>query len=496
MGPATLRDAPLRRFSVSTFSAPSVLSAGILTVALHTACAPPRGPLADPPRAVARIDAVTRDLIERGCYQCLEQALERAELHGAAVQAFEAAALLALRSKELGLPSEGWIAKARAHAGAGEPWTTYLEIVESIPPDRLSGSRDELADLGRRRQVRDAIGSWREQLQSGPVSDAFLAYLDVSLVCVFGSLRSTEESFAGRVDAAAATPLVQYAIGTCDVSHAPRLEALRAAQPDFVDADFALGRYALEDPLNPRPEEALERLQSAARAFPESPAITTRIGDLHRAWEEWPAALAAYDAALAASPGHPEALLGRVISLSYLDRTEEAIAGATRLIDSRQRRAGEAHYWRGWNHLRQGAYEQARADADRARSLVSNAAVLVLSGVVDARLGRLDSAEKDFQDALTMDLGACEAALDLGVVRDRLGRPAEALAAFRQAAQCYDLSIAVRREAIDAIRSGPGTATLKARESARHERVLADLIEKRIEAGRLIGELEQAAPAH
>ena len=53
---------------------------------------------------------------------------------------------------------------------------------------------------------------------------------------------------------------------------------------------------------------------------------------------------------------------------------------------------------------------------------MSNSAVLVLSGVIEWRLGRLESAEKDFEGALAIDLGECEAAFDLGVVRDQLAK--------------------------------------------------------------------------
>jgi tetratricopeptide (TPR) repeat protein len=266
---------------------------------------------------------------------------------------------------------------------------------------------------------------------------------------------------------------------------------VRASEPDFVDADYALGRYALDDPVNPNAEESLQRWESAARAFPQSPAIAARIGNLFRMWEDWPPALAAFDAALAVAPTHPEATIGRAVSLSRLERSEEAIETATRLIDGGQWLLGEAYYWRAWNYLRLGNSQQARADADRARTLMSNSGVMVLSGVIEWRLGRLESAEKDFEGALAIDFGECEAAFDLGVVRDQLGKPADALAAFKQAGQCYDLSIAVRREAIDKIQKGPGTETLKARDSARHERVLADLTDQRREITRIVGTMEK-----
>jgi tetratricopeptide (TPR) repeat protein len=165
------------------------------------------------------------------------------------------------------------------------------------------------------------------------------------------------------------------------------------------------------------------------------------------------------------------------------------------LIDGGQWLLGEAYYWRAWNQLRLNNFQLARADADRARTLMSNSAVMVLSGVIEWRLGRLDSAEKDFEGALAIDLGECEAAFDLGVVRDQLGKRVEALAAFKQAGQCLDLSITLRREAIDKIRSGNGSDSLKARDAARHERTLVDLVERRREVTRVIDAIEKAGPS-
>jgi tetratricopeptide (TPR) repeat protein len=210
-------------------------------------------------------------------------------------------------------------------------------------------------------------------------------------------------------------------------------------------------------------------------------------------WEDWTPALTAFDAALAVAPTHPEATIGRAVSLSRLERSEEAIETATRLIDGGQWLLGEAYYWRAWNYLRLGNLQQARADADRARMFMSNSGVMVLSGVIEWRLGRLQSAETDFEGALAIDLGECEAAFDLGVVRDQLRKLSEALAAFKQSGQCYDLSITLRREAIDKIRSGPGTETLKARDTARHERVLVDLAERRQEVTRILETVEQSS---
>jgi tetratricopeptide (TPR) repeat protein len=463
----------------------------IALVLIATACASRVPPAVPTEAANVDLDDSADQLVRRGCYRCLEHAYELAQAKGARQAAFEAATLLTLRSKELGLPSEQWLEKARALAGTDVSLAPYLDMVDVVPPDRLSENRDALFDIRRRTQARNSLESWRQRLRDGAGSDAFRAYVDVSLICAFGTLEETPESFSGTLDPVAQTPLFQYALGACDSSHRARLTALRNSEPDFVEADYPLGRYALEDPVNPDAEESLRRFGSAALAFPESPAIATRIGNVHRLWEEWSPALVAFEAALAVAPTHPEATIGRTVSLSHLGRSEEAIATATRLIDGGQWLLGEAYYWRAWNHLRTNSFDAARADADRARTLMSNSGVLVLSGVIEWRLGRLASAEKDFEGALAIDLGECEAAFDLGVVRDQLRKLSEALAAFKQAGQCYDLSIALRREAIDTIQRSSGTPTLKARDSARHERFLADLTQRRSEVDRVVAAIEK-----
>ena len=439
-----------------------------------------------PDRAQARGAAA---LMRAGCYRCLEQALAAARAGGDRRQAFEAAALLVLRSKELGLPHETWLAAARERADGRD--AGVLAMIEAIPPHPLSGDPDGIINLSGRIQARTSLTEWRDTLQAGPWSDVFRAYVDVALICAFGRVVENERSFTGPLDAVAATPIYQYRLGICDSSQAARLAAFRERHPEFVDADLALGTWAFENPVNPDQEEGLRRLESAAAAFPDSPAVAATVGNVYRAWEEWEPALEAYDRALSLSPEHPEALIGRTISLSRLSRPEEAIETATRVIAGRRWRLGEAHYWRGWNHLVRAQYQLARDDADRAKKLMANAPVFVLSGVIEWRLGRLQTAEGDFEQALLMDLGECEAAANLGLVRAERGAVPEALAALTQARQCYDLSIALRQEAIEKIRSGPGTGTSKARAAAIHERWLQDFRERRDDVLRSMDALER-----
>jgi tetratricopeptide (TPR) repeat protein len=442
-----------------------------------------------PPHASAPSTDDLSALIRHGCYRCLEEAYEQAHARGANDLAFEAAALLVLRSKELGLPHVAWLSAAKTLADIeSQP---VLTMVEAIPPDALSGDPEAVLNMPGRVQARTSLTTWRDTLRNGPWSDVFKAYVDVSLLCAFGRLIENEQSFAGPLDAVAEAPVYQYRIGICDNRHWARLSEFRTRQPDYVDADFALGRYAFEDPVNPDQEEGLRRFQSAAAAFPRSPAIATTIGNVYRAWEEWTPALEAFDRTLALSPNHPDALIGRVVSLSRLGRPQEAIETASRVIDGGQWRRGEAFYWRAWNRLVTGEYPLARSDADRAKSLMANAGVFVLSGAIEWRLQRRESAEKEFEQALLMDLGECEAAFNLGVVRDELAKSPEAVAAFTQARQCYDLSIALRQEAIAKIRSGPGHDATRNRAAALHERALREFQARRDEAARLVDVLQK-----
>ncbi|MGE3843917.1 MAG: tetratricopeptide repeat protein [Vicinamibacterales bacterium] len=431
------------------------------------------------------------DLLQRGCFQCLESAYEGAMAGEHRGAAFEAAALLTLRSKELGLPFDVWQARAQELGLRDPAWGSYLDIISAIPSDPMSGGQHLIEETEGRMRARKSITFWRDELKHGALSPLFRAYLDLALVCAFGTLDVNADSFSGPLDPMTETPLYQYRLGLCGVSARERLGTLKAHHPEFVDADYALGRAEVEDPIAPDPESGLKHLELARAAFPASAAIVTTIGNVHRAWEDWEAALVAYDLALARTPDHPEAAIGRIICLSRLSRSAEAISAATALIDHGRQRRGEAHYWRAWNHLTLGDYDAARADADRARSLMVNSAVFVLSGTVDWRLRKLTSAEADFQQALTIDFGECEAAFDLAVVRDELGKQREALAAFQQARQCLDLSRTLRREAITKINAGPGSATMKARAAAIHERVLAELDERSREVERALSVLEK-----
>jgi tetratricopeptide (TPR) repeat protein len=430
-------------------------------------------------------------LIVRGCYTCLKMAFDRASQAGAHAHATEAALLLAARSKELGLPFEPWLDRARERMPTGPDWTMYAEIVEALRIDPLGGNKDAiLTELALRRTGRETVSGWREDLKVGPGSALFRAYLDLSLAC--GSQTAEQEgAVASARDAFPDAPLIAYRIGLCGMGSRTPLVAMRDADPELVDLDLPIARFALDPSQQPDQEEALRRFASLRTAFSDSPVLPASIGNVHQERAEWIEALGSYDATLALVPGHRDALLGRVVSLSNLGRHDEAISSATSLLELGNWFMGAGHFWRAWNNYHLGQIESARADVDRAKTLMVNAPTFVLSGMIDWRQKQLDASEAEFVEALKVDAGQCEAAALLGTVRTEKRLWAEAAAAFQQAVRCFDLTVTVRREVIARIAAGPGSEAGKARLIATQERVIAEAERNRDDAARNADETQR-----
>ena len=425
-----------------------------------------------PPSPVAEIDA----LVRQGCYRCLESAFNAASAAGLREKVYETAVLLAARSKELGLDWGPWVARAHEALPPGSGWTIYLDVVQGLQDDPLSGDRDVLlTEEFERRRPRDVYDRWHAALATAPGSPLVGAYLHLALACRPRQTQGREEAIAAVLARLGDVPLLQYRAALCGGEAAPaRLAAVWDADTAFVDAHLDLGRFILQNRVQPGFEEGLRHLQSARAAFPASPVMPSLIAELHQAREDWPEALEVFNVVLALVPTHRDALLGRTISLSHLLRYDEAVAAATRLIDLGNWFIGQAYYWRAWNELQLKRIPEARADADEAKALTVNAQTFVLSGLIEWVQQHLDPAEEEFQRALDMDYGQCDAAFYLGGVRAEKRNWPESLAAFQHAQQCFELSVTVRSEAVAKLSATEASAAANAREIASHQRAIAD----------------------
>jgi tetratricopeptide (TPR) repeat protein len=464
----------------------------LLTLALAgcAAHAPAIGAAAAPEPAPSRTQEIDT-LTGRGCYHCLEDAYDAAVAASDRGRTFETALLLSARSKELGLPFAPWLDRARAAAPPGPEWSDYVAIVDALRIDPLADDRDvTLLDTLKNRASADKVAGWRTDLATGAGSPLLRTYLELSLVCQY-IVEDRNVTIAAAVQRFHDVPLIEYRAGACGAGQAPHLAAVRDAVPEFADVDFLLGRYAADIPLQPDQDEALRRFTAARAAFPASPAIVASLAALRRDREEWTDALEAYDATLALVPTHRDALLGRVVTLSHLSRYQDAMATATRILDLGNWFTGEAYYWRAWNEYHLAHIDEARVDTDKAKGLMRNASVLVLSGMIEWHERRLDESEAELQDALTIDAGQCEAAFLLGSVRAERRQWTSGAAAFELAQRCYDLSVTLRRETIARINAGPGSEEGKARLIARQQRAMTEEAQHRDEAAQNAAQLQR-----
>lgn len=455
---------------------------------LLTACSARQQPAAPPTAAVAPSPAPSPattppidipGLIERGCYACLQRAFAAARAQDDRPLAFEASLLLALRAKELGLPHQEWVDEAAA-AAKGDPGLTGLvEIVQAMPLHPLSGQRDAPFNGLVPRVRGQTVNAWLDNLPEAPGSPVLRGYLALALVCSAGG--GSQKPDLVVAPALRRIRLIQYRLGLCGDAYGAELRAVRSQDVEFVDADVGLARYAMDARPYPDADEAIRLLRFATAAFPRSPAIAASLGEALQAIEDWPGAIAAYDAALALVDGHPDALLGRTISLSSLNDYDAAIESATRMLAGRWY-LGEAYYWRAFNYFNLEQYVLARDDADRMKSVLVNSRAHLLSGMIDWRLKRLESAEIEFERSLAMEAGQCEAATFLGGVRNERQKSPEALEAFTHARRCWELAITVNREMIRNLEASHAPEAYKTRETARHTRFIARAERRRDEA--------------
>jgi tetratricopeptide (TPR) repeat protein len=202
---------------------------------------------------------------------------------------------------------------------------------------------------------------------------------------------------------------------------------------------------------SPEPVRAAALLTSASEAFPESVAIHMMLANAQEMNGDFAASLASFDRVLTWKPAHVDARLGRVRTLTYLARADEAIAAATALVELGTWHVGDAYYWRAWNTYQTQRLEPAWADIQHAMRLRANTAVYALAGSIAYARKDLDAAVGHFNRALEMDSTNCPAASSAGLVH--MDQAAWQLAAesFSKATSCYALAAGTARKELETL---------------------------------------------
>lgn len=458
-------------------------SQSLLLAALFTWNCAARGPSPQLAADVGRADA----LLRAGCYRCFEEALAIYERTAASPRApasalrgaFEAAVLLAIRDKELGLPSDAAFERARAlarrlpTAGSPDPQPSLLVDAAALLMGELSGFDPE-----ERQRRSQAIRS--EMRAENPHRRALDPFLDTSLAAAYLALsidceRVPKQKPINGAEALArhgGLPLMRYRLAVCGIDAAGPLAALREADPRWVDTLFFEGRREIESRAGDA-AKAAALLDAAREAFPTSHAIILALGRAQRALGEYEAALANTDRVIADVPTHRDALLARVENLSYLNRHEEAVSTASRMIELGTWHLGDAYYWRAWNehYLRQ--LDAAWSDVERALTLQSNTSVYTLAGFIAHSRKALDVAVDRFDRAFEMDRTNCIAVFSAGMVHVEQQAWPSASAKFSRSMSCYVADAAAARGELARIQASTLALERKARLAAAQEKRIA-----------------------
>lgn len=435
-------------------------TAGILVLLALAACAP-KGPSPQTIAELAKADSLLRD----GCYACLKDALAIYERQKHAQGASDAALLIAIREKELGIPYDSAMESARRLVTpSSQPVLAAAELIIGETSGLDPAQRAALT--GRDRPPIEKDNAVRRALDLPFGKDLVATYAALAIDC-------ESQRLIESVDVTALmaiyqnVPLMRFRVARCGRPPlAAPLIALRAADPRWNDTLFWEARRAVtgSPQLGIDLTGAIQLYGEGRAAFPNSIAMTMAWANTNMSAEEFEAALSGFDHVLLTFPDHRDALSGRMQSLSYLMRHPDAIATATRILDLGTWHIGEAYYWRAWNRYHLKEYDMAWADVENALKGVSNARVYMLAGLIAYARTELPTAVQRFDRAYEIDSRACDALWMSGLVSIDQAELGTAAPKFTKAMTCF-ISVAAslreNRAALEkqiAIRGTPATA--------------------------------------
>jgi tetratricopeptide (TPR) repeat protein len=264
---------------------------------------------------------------------------------------------------------------------------------------------------------------------------------------------------------------------SCTRGDSSRLRRLIAEQPRFQEVHFYLAQLALAAQqlgTAGRPDvDAADVEYRAAYAWRDDwPSLTLAMGNLALTVEEFDRAFEFYDRTLSLEPEHPDALLGRVRALTYLDRAAEALSATERLLATGYR-PGEARYWRALNEARLGQDAAAWDDVERASSLLVNAEVPKLAGTIAFDLRDLAVAQQKLELARSRNAADCEVQYYLQAVLAETRQWDRAAQVAGAAASCFDEDEAARVRELETLRTAAMPEDRRQRQVLRRQQELA-----------------------
>jgi len=414
------------------------------------ACAP-KGPS---PRLLAEM-ARAEALQSQGCYTCLKESLAIFEkLRTAKVQppgvpekAFDTAVLIAIREKELGIPSVDAMDKAKSLVVPSRQ--PVFDAAELIIGDTTGLDPEQRALLtGRNRPALDPGNPRRRALDALPPGDLTAKYVGLAIDCEQTRLiesvdmKTLTSTYSG-------SPLIQFKLSTCGRPAAPSVAALRQADPKWADTVYWEARREMVASLGQAIDlsKVIGLYAQGRDAFPSSLMLTMAWSNANLSAEEFDSALSGFEEVLKTFPTHRDAMNGKMQAQSYLLKHPEAIATATRILELGTWNIPDANYWRAWNRYQIKEYDGAWEDVENAIKGLSNARVYMLAGLIAYARKTLQTAVDRFDTAFAADSGACDAVWMSGLVSIDMNELAIAAPKFARSMTCFVSAASGLREA-------------------------------------------------
>ncbi len=390
-------------------------------------------------------------LVKRGSYSCLKEASQlyrellafRRFQKQTKEKLIKVDFLLALREKELGVLDSKSLTEASRLILASPSlpeYSVYLDLVDSIPRKTKGFVHDFPQDSSKieitYNKLKKNVPLWAKLLKEQYKTDEFFAYLYICLIDNFSPYLGEEKldfSLLSRIFAQ--SPLIQFKLSIIPEENEEKLNLLLENEPLFYEAHYFLAEIALK-----RGEliAAEQNLLKVYEQIPESSSTVITLGSIYFALEELTKSLEFYKQAIKMAPEYRDALLGKAICLSYLEKNEEAIECCKTLITLGSFFMGESYYWLAWNQNELGNLDAAWESAENAKKyLYGNSELLTLAGIIAFKKENLEVAEKNLMEALQINASNGEACFYLGNVYAKKMDWKNSGVQFGLAADCY-----------------------------------------------------------
>jgi len=397
--------------------------------------------------AISRADA----LFQKGSYSALKQAFDIYEScyvspeyrQASAPKLIKASLLLSVREKELGISNTFYLDRALALIRVDRALAGY-SVYSDIAAVLWVQGKGVMRDIDTRFAWNDIASRLKKaepELAEAAARDGFSAYMYAVYKCAFNPdhgvpLFQEKDDLARVWGLFPVSPLLKFKRAICPRENPGLLKELLAPDPEFFEADYFLGNEALS---RGNLLEAEEFYLKSLAGIPGSPQTTISLAAIAFAMEEFERSLEHYEKTLALAPSYRDALLGKAMCLSYLDRPTEAIPVCRKLIGMGYWLLGESNYWlaRCQHDLKDDAAAAVSIEEAKGR-LPTSSEVFTLSGAIALEAGNLVKAEKDLKEAIGYNRANAEALMLLGGVHSQKKDWTSAAVCFEKAGFVYE----------------------------------------------------------